>query len=92
MSDVRFGTRLSVCLIEGARLIGGPLNRGFTVTLYPNDCGQMMGSYMVSRVPVREGVNSQKQPKIYVASCKGNPKQSWILNSLPCTGFAILGF
>ena len=26
ISDVRFGTRLSVRLIEGVRLIGGPLN------------------------------------------------------------------
>jgi len=37
ISDVRFGTRISVqlkegvCLKEGVRLIGGPLNRGFTV-------------------------------------------------------------
>ena len=28
--DVNFGTWLSVRLIEGVRLIGGPLNRGFT--------------------------------------------------------------
>ena len=31
MQDVNFGTRLSVRLIEGVRLIGGPLNRGFNV-------------------------------------------------------------
>ena len=31
MSDVRFGTWLNVRLIEGVRLIGGQLNRGFTV-------------------------------------------------------------
>ena len=31
--DVNFGTGLSVRLIEGVRLIGGPLKRGFTVLL-----------------------------------------------------------
>ena len=31
--DINFGTRLSVCLIEGVRLVGGPLNRDFTVEL-----------------------------------------------------------
>ena len=31
ISDFRFGTPLSVHLIEGVRLIGGQLNRGFTV-------------------------------------------------------------
>ena len=32
--DVNFGTWLSVHLIEGVCLIGGLLNRGFTVCLY----------------------------------------------------------
>ena len=31
IQDVNFGTRLSVLLIENVHLIGGPLNRGFTV-------------------------------------------------------------
>ena len=31
MKDVNFGTWLSVDVIEGVHLIGGPLNGGFTV-------------------------------------------------------------
>ena len=31
MKDANFGTRLSVRLLKGTRLIGGPLKRGFTV-------------------------------------------------------------
>ena len=31
--DVNFGTQLNVHLIEGVCLIGGPLNRGFTVLI-----------------------------------------------------------
>ena len=33
IKDVDFGTWLSVRLIEGVRLVGGPLNGGFTVFL-----------------------------------------------------------
>ena len=37
IKDVNFGTRLSVRLINGVRLMGGPLNRGFTVSFFQHN-------------------------------------------------------